>query len=164
MDVHPAHAAASEVVSVDELEGLVVAGGLCPRHFLEKTEHLGAPLQPAERQLTHDERVDENEPALQKGREPRVAFAQMIDPDRCVDENQRGVLPEGRARRRGARRRSLSEPPSAASLRALSRAIKASRPAWTIAVFSFRPVRLRALSRRSSSRISVVLICISMAV
>ena len=81
MDVHPAHAAADEVVAVDELDSLLVAGGLCARHFPEKAEHLGASLQPAERQLTEDERVDKNEPSVQKRREPRVASAQMIDPD-----------------------------------------------------------------------------------
>jgi IS5 family transposase len=87
----------------------------------------------------------------------------VIDPDGGIDQDQPDLVRRAaRARRRGGRRKPFSEPPRAASLRALSRAINASRPAWTIAVFSFRPVRLRALARRSSSRISVVLICISM--
>ncbi len=81
MDVDPADAAARKFVTVDELEDLVVVRGLRPRHLPEKTEDLGAPLEPAERQLTEDERVDENEPVAQEGFQPRVASAQMIDPD-----------------------------------------------------------------------------------
>ena len=54
------------------------------------------------------------------------------------------------------------EPPRAAKRRALSRAMRVSRPARTRAVFSLRPVRVRAFSMRASSRMRVVLICISM--
>jgi hypothetical protein len=163
MDIHQANAAARKLVAVDELEGLVMVRHLGSGHLPEKAEDLRASLQPAERQLTEDERVDENEPVAQKRLQPRVASAQMVDPDRRIDQDQRGALRVRRARRRGARRKAFSEPPRAARRRALSRAISASRPALTIAVFSLKPVRLRALSRRSSSRISVVLICMSMA-
>ena len=56
----------------------------------------------------------------------------------------------------------FSVPPSAASRRALSRAISASRPRRTRAVFSVTPVNCDARLRSSSSMLSVVLICISM--
>ena len=56
------------------------------------------------------------------------------------------------------------DPPSAASRRALSRAIKASRPLCTTAVFSERPLRRVASAINRSSMLSVVLICISMPV
>jgi len=162
MNVHPADTAAGELVTVDELEDLVIVRGRRPWHLPEKTKDLGTSLQSAECQLTQDEWMDENEPLAQKAFQPLVAAAQVIDPNRRVDEDQEGVLRVRRERRLGTPRSLFSEPPSAASLRALSRAIRASRPAWTIAVFSLRPVRLLALSKRASSRISVVLICISM--
>jgi hypothetical protein len=162
MDIDPADAAARKLVAVDELEGLVMIRRLRSRHLPKKAEDFRPSLQPTERQLTQDERVDENQPVAQESLKPRVASAQMVDPDRGIDQDQRCSLRVRRERRWGARRKPFSEPPRAASRRALSRAISASRPALTIAVFSLKPVRLRALSSRSSSRISVVLICISM--
>ncbi len=58
--------------------------------------------------------------------------------------------------------REFSEPPSSASLLALSRAIKASRPNLTKDVFSLTPVSLDAFLIMSSSMFNVVLICINM--
>src|SRR5271169_5747297 len=52
----------------------------------------------------------------------------------------------------------FSEPPSIASLLALSFAIKASRPDLTRAVFSLTPVSFAALSSNLSSMFNVVLI------
>jgi hypothetical protein len=163
MGIDPADTAAREPVAIHELQDLVMVRRFCSRHLRKQPEDLRPPLEPPERELTDDERVDENEPLAQKSGEPRVASTEMVDPYRRVDEDQREDLRTGRGRRLGTRRRAFSDPPRAASRRALSRAIRASRPAWTIAVFSLKPVRLRALSRRSSSKISVVLICISMA-
>jgi hypothetical protein len=90
-----------------------------------------------------------------------VVSAQMVYPNRCIDEDH---LADRRAvRRRGTARRRGSDPPSAANLRALSRAISARSPSCTSAVFSCTPVTPRAFATRSSSRISVVRICISVA-
>jgi len=59
-------------------------------------------------------------------------------------------------------RRSFSVPPSLARRLLLSRAIRASSPRRTSAVFSLRPVKRDAFSKISSSMFSVVLICINM--
>jgi hypothetical protein len=58
--------------------------------------------------------------------------------------------------------RSFAVPPSLASLLALSRAISASRPILTRAVFYLIPVNSEALPRILSSMLIVVLICIMM--
>jgi hypothetical protein len=55
-----------------------------------------------------------------------------------------------------------SLPPSAAKRRALSRAMRASKPALTTAVFSAMPLSRVASRSRVSSIFSVVLICINM--
>jgi hypothetical protein len=68
-----------------------------------------------------------------------------------------------RGRRRGIGRSVFSVPPREASLLALSRAMRASSPAWRTEVFSFSPLSRCASRRRSSSRFSVVRICMSMA-
>lgn len=72
-----------------------------------------------------------------------------------------------RALRRGGRRRGIrciagSVPPRAAKRRALSRAISASSPARTTAVFSSMPLSRVASFNNASSIFSVVLICIYM--
>jgi IS5 family transposase len=140
-----------------------VLGGFGPRQLAEKSEDLRPSAHSSESQLADDEWVSKNEPILEKPTETGISAPQVVDPDGRVDERQSAALRPDGGRRRRARRRPFSEPSSAASRRALSRATRASRPAWTIAVFSFRPVSLRALSSSSSSRISVVLICINMA-
>jgi hypothetical protein len=164
--VDPSDAAARESVPFDELQNFGMLCGVGLRQLREEPEDLGAPSQVAERQFADHERVKENEPVLEEGREPGVSTPQVIDPEGRVDQDQRLALGlrTGAGRRRRGSRRPFSVPPSAASRRALSRAMSASRPAWTIAVFSVRPVRLLAFARRESSRISVVLICISMVI
>jgi hypothetical protein len=59
-------------------------------------------------------------------------------------------------------RRLFSVPPSLASRLLLSRAIKASKPSRTKAVFSLTPVSRDALSNILPSMFSVVRICINM--
>src|SRR5438034_130305 len=79
--------------------------------------------------------------------------AQMIDPDGRIREDQREF-----ARRRGMRLSSGIAPPNAASLRALSRSMRALRASRSKAVFSATPVNSWAMRTRSSSRAMVVLI------
>jgi hypothetical protein len=86
-----------------------------------------------------------------------VPTPEMVYPDRSIDENH-----QDRVWRRRTRRSFGSEPPSFASRRALSTDIKASSPNRTNEVFSWTPVRLAALSRRTSSMFNVVLMHISM--
>jgi hypothetical protein len=163
VNVNPSDAATSQAMSFDKLKDLAVLGGFGPRQLAEEPEDLEPSPHSSERQLAEDERVHQDEPVLEKMLEAGVPASQVVDPDGRVDERQRFALRMRGARRRRAGRRPFSEQPSTARRRALSRATRASRPAWTIAVFSFRPVSLRAFSRSSSFRISVVLICINIA-
>ena len=64
--------------------------------------------------------------------------------------------------RRGMARSPFSDPPSLSSRLLLSRAIKASKPSRTRAVFSLTPTSLDAFSSILSSMFSVVLMCINM--
>jgi len=84
MDIHPADAAARQSVQLDELESFVVARGFRPRHFRQKAEDLGTLLEPAERQFTEYEGMNENQTVAQESPQPGVVFPQMIDPDRRV--------------------------------------------------------------------------------
>jgi hypothetical protein len=109
------------------------------------------------RQLAEDEGVAGDLSGIEASAQPRVAPPEVIDPNGGVDEHYRPA-----ARRRGTGRSPLSEAPRAARRRALSRAMSAARPAWTTAVFSFRPLRRRASLRSWSSRLIVVRIWPSM--
>jgi hypothetical protein len=164
VDVDPTDAACMKSVTFDESQHLLVRGGPGLRQIRETPEDLGAPPEVAERHFPENGGVAKDLSVEKKRRELLVSPPEVIDPDGRVDEDQRPAprLRAGAGRRRRGGRSVFSEPPSAASRRALSRAISASSPAWTIAVFSLRPVRFRAFSRRVSFRIRVVLICISM--
>jgi len=161
--IDPADTRSFEPVALDEFDRFPVRRDSDLRQLGEEAKDLGASPNSPKRQLADDERVDENEPILEEPAETPIPTPQVVDPDGRIDERQPAVLrPDGRRRLRGSRRL-FSVPPSAARRRALSRAMSAASPAWTVAVFSLRPVRPWAFSRRASSRISVVLICISMA-
>ena len=88
-----------------------------------------------------------------------VALAKMIDPNGRINNNHNYFLADLRL---GAAFNPFSDPPSLESRLLLSRAIKASRPSLTRAVFSEIPVRLEAFSIILSSIFSVVLMCIMM--
>jgi len=67
---------------------------------------------------------------------PRTAYTEVGDPNRCIHKNHRFAP----VRRLGTERNPGSAPPSAAKRRAASRAINASNPARTNAVFFRMPV------------------------
>jgi hypothetical protein len=92
-----------------------------------------------------------NQTLFKQKREGIIAFAEMIDPNRSVYENHDAE--RGRLRRTEDKRGSV--PPSMANRRALSRAIRASRPMRTNAVFSFSPVKAAAFRSISSSMFKV---------
>jgi hypothetical protein len=166
VNVDPADAASLEGVTFDELQRFLVRGSPGLLQLREKSEDLGTPPEVAKCHLAVNAGMPKDLSVEKKRRELFVPPPEMVDPDGCVDEDQRPAprleAGTGSRRRRRGGRSAFSEPPSAASRRALSRAMSASSPAWTIAVFSLMPVRLRAFSKRSSFRISVVLICIIM--
>src|SRR5262245_22274081 len=116
-------------------------------------------LQPAKCQLSYYERVRPDLPICEQQLQLTVDLAQMVDPDGAVDEDHLARRRGPVARRRRGTTALGSVPPKAASLLALSRAIKARSPACTMAVFSSRPDRRRAFSSSSASRMSVVRIC-----
>src|SRR6266566_3038742 len=98
--------------------------------------------------------------AMKKRDELELAVAQMLHPDRGIHKHQR-LARGARGRRRRIFRRRGSLPPRAASLLALSRATRASSPAWTTAVFSVIPLSCAACLSRSSLMFRVVCLCIS---
>ncbi|CAB5084234.1 hypothetical protein D3OALGA1CA_4138 [Olavius algarvensis associated proteobacterium Delta 3] len=88
-----------------------------------------------------------------------IPFAEMSNPNRGIYKHHNGRYPDLRL---GIGRKLSSDPPSLARRLALSRAIKASKPSRTKAVFSLTPVSFDAFSKIWSSMLSVVLICINM--
>jgi hypothetical protein len=88
----------------------------------------------------------------------KMAMPLQTEPVPGPGQNHRAAL----VRRLGIARSPGSAPARAAKRRAASRAIKASKPACTKAVFCRIPVSSRARSSTSPSIISVVLICTSM--
>ena len=110
------------------------------------------------RQLTDDERMRHHASFVEQLFELPIGPAEVIDPDRRIHQ-QRDYL-DGRRRRGAAARR--SEPPSAASRLALSRATSARSPSCTTAVFSRIPLSACARAINSASRTRVVRIHMSM--
>ena len=158
MGIHPADAGTGQVAPGHQREHLLVL-----RHRYRTAarrrwaQRLLSPPQAAQRQLPdHEGMRPPPHPASSRRRQTGVASRQVIDPNRGVDQHQ----PTGR-RRRGACSPGCV-PPRAASRRALSRAISASRPACTSAVFSSIPVRRRARPPGRRSRFSVVRMHMSM--
>ncbi len=109
-------------------------------------------------ELANDEGMREDLFLEEEIREAAVGHPPVVDPDGRIDEDH------ARGRRRGMRRTFLSVPPKVARRRELARATSASRPARTTAVFSRRPLSSVARSKSRSSILSVVRICISMAI
>jgi hypothetical protein len=95
--------------------------------------------------------MSQNLTSFEEGGELPVVCAQMIDPDRRIDQDH------GRA---GRRRRGVfnlgSVPPSRANRRALSRSISALSASRTRLDFSFTPVKAWAFATSSSSKEMVV--------
>src|SRR5271170_4022532 len=100
--------------------------------------------------------VGEHLPVLQAAAKLWVADPQVVDPNRGVDKDHRGVVC-----RLGTASSVGSLPASCDSRRALSRSISARRAWRTNALFSVVPVRRCASRTRSSSKAIVVLISTS---
>jgi len=158
VSVDPADPDAREAVSLDERDNLLMLDEGRSRQGLQETQDLGACRDAAASELPNHKLVTDDLSTLEGACKLPVAPAEMIDPDARVNQDHEAA--RDRRRRIGPNLRSV--PPSAASRRALSRAISASSPAWRRAVFSRIPLRRAARVRSSSFRLSVVLICISM--
>ncbi len=157
MGVDPADGFAVKPVVFDEDHGLLVRGELGLGQRIKKREDLFSLSDVSAGQFANDEFVPEDDSFIQNVGKVIVTLAEVIDPDGGVDKNH-----AAEDRLLVAFFSFFSVPPSAASLFALSRAMSASSPRRTNAVFSETPVSLSASSRRSSSMFSVVLICTSM--
>ncbi len=158
MRIDPADAQAPKLPIFNQSHHLPMRGRKRRGKSLEIAQNARSILQIATGQFTQDEGMHHDQGFAQKRSEPRTAFPEVRDPDRSINKDHR-VAPD---RRLGIERNRGSLPARAAKRRAASRAIRASRPACTNAVFFRIPVSCRARSKRSGSMISVVLICMSM--
>jgi len=156
VDVDPPYAESSQFIAIDELEHLVVLRHRRSGERRQERQDLRAIREPTAREFTDHERMAPHDVFLKSGGQSRVAAAEVIDPDRGVDQYQ------GAGRRRATDSSPGWVPPSAARRRAFSRAINASRPACTTAVFPLRPLSRCASRTNSSSRFNVVLIHMNM--
>lgn len=123
MYVDQADAVRHQPVLLDQRQNLIVSSARSCREPLEKTNDFSSIPKVATRQLTDDEWMNEHTLLFEQLDEDWVDLPQMIDPDRCIDEDQR---PAGF--RRGMADRSGSVPPSRARRRALSLDMSARRP------------------------------------
>jgi len=147
-------AAAVKALLVDEGENFFMRGLAGPRQSGEEFQDLMPPGKGSAGEFTDHEWMAHHVAGFQPDRQLAVTLPQMVDPDRCIDEDHFGFLQPGL--RRGATRALRSEPPSTASFFAASRAISASRPIRTSSVFLRMPVRREAVEIALSSMLRVV--------
>jgi hypothetical protein len=122
-------------MGLDKREGLDVRCDGRERKITEKSKYFAAIREVAAGKLSQNEWVHEYLGIFQHARELRDAFSEMVYPNGSVNQDHARF-----GRRRGTERSLTSLPPSLASRRALSRAIKACRPACMSAVRPFTPV------------------------
>src|SRR5215469_18633049 len=122
-------------LAIDELQHFSVRGAVHLRQPPQHAQNLLTPPQMAECQLTQHKRVPKHLAVAEQLREYRAGQAQMLDPDRCVDEDHAGF-----GRRRGIFLSPGSLPPSRASRRAASRSTNALSASRMRADFSRIPV------------------------
>jgi hypothetical protein len=152
MNIDVTYSLAVKLVALDVAKHFISFGYCCRRQLLEQFQNQCAIRQASAGNFAHYERVHDYFVAFKQSREPRISPAQMVDPYRCVDENQDLIL----CRRRGATFRLGWLPPSLASRLALSRSMRALRPSCSNVERSSEPVNLMALAIRLSSRFTVV--------
>jgi hypothetical protein len=157
MDVDVTESRAHQAVLLDELQDLLVFCLSGQGKKLQVREDFKPVFEIAAGQFADNERVAQHLPILQQPFQVRDAFPEMADPDRSVYQNH---IYRTATLRLGTAFKCLSVPPSFASRRALSLAIRASSPSFTNVVFSLMPVNSDALSSNPSSMFNVVLIAL----
>jgi hypothetical protein len=135
----------------DEMQYLLVRGDDGLWHALQSVRDMTAWFQMAQRKFTNYKGMYQDLTSIKQLSESGVAPAQMIDPNRGVDQNHLG----GARRRLGATNRGWL-PPKRAMRRAASRSMSALSASRTKADFSFTPVKACALFISSSSSAKVV--------
>ena len=158
MGVYPAQATPVEVMSFQKTQDFLLSCNSSLGQGSQVVENLIAVAKRPAGQFPHNEGMAEYLIAFQQRPQALGAPPKMFYPHRGVHQNH-AEPPE---RRLGTVRRRRSVPPSAASRRALSREINASRPSRTSLVFCVTPVSSAARRRTTSSIFRVVRICISM--
>ena len=153
MGIHPADTPSVQSMPFHEIKDLGMLRLGRRRKLVQQLENLAPVPQGSACQFGDDERMDHDVAVLEQAGQPWAAHAEVLDPDRRVDEDHatRPVLRRLVGLSRG------SEPPSFASLRALSLSINASSPMWMRAVFRETPVSFAALRSSSSWMFNVVL-------
>ena len=154
VDVGPTKATAEQAVPLDALERFLLRREHGLGQISQELKDGGPVTQVPARELSGDVGMPKHLAGRQRAGEFAGTRPEVTDPLRGVGKNHERRPP---ARRRRGCLSWRSEPPSAASRRAASRAMSASRPACTRAVFSEILVNSEALSTRSSRRMSVVL-------
>ena len=154
MSIDQSDAAAMKVPLFNEDEDFFMRGLAGPRQSGEEFEDLVPPGKGSAGEFSNHQRVADNVAGFQPDRQLAVAPPQMVDPDRCIDEDHCDFLQPGL--RRGATLALRSEPPRTASFLADSRAINASSPIRTSSVFLQTPVRREAVEIALSSILRVV--------
>jgi hypothetical protein len=157
MNINETEARTGQAVPFDEREELVIVNRRNRGKLGEKGQNLLPVFQMTARKLSDNERMAHHVSVLEESRESRIPAVQMVHPDRCVHQDH-----DPPCRRRWIGPSFFSVPPSAASLRLLSRAMMDSRPRRTKDVFSLIPVRREARANSASSIFSVVLMHINM--
>jgi hypothetical protein len=152
MRINPPDPPAVQPLPLDNAQNFLVLCGLRFGQRLKERQDLLPIAQSSARQLTYDERMGEHVSVRQERLQLAVSYAQVVDPDGGIDEDHTAW--PGRRRRPALNRGSV--PPSFANRRALSRAINASRPMRTRAVFLETPVNRVARRRRIGSMFKVV--------
>ena len=132
MGVHPPYSTSPKAPLLDEPENFVVSGGNGARQRVEIAQHTRAISQISARKLPYDERVHKHDTLVEEFSKQGLAFPQVRDPEGGIGKNRHLA---GR-RRRGMGRSFGCVPPRAARRLPASRAISASKPARTKAVFS----------------------------
>ena len=144
---------------IDEMQDFSLAGRGSLRKRLKQREKDRPVVQLPAGQFSHDQWMAGNLRFTQERPQSSIPCVKERHPYWRIDKDHGyGFL----GCRRGTDSRLFSVPSSSASLLLLSRAIRASRPSLTRAVFWLIPVKVDAWFSRESSILSVVLICYNM--
>jgi hypothetical protein len=159
VSINPPESATVQPLGFDKMEDLIVFRDRGLWKLVQEIEDLLPVPEVTARQFPDHEWMAEHFPVVEERSQAGVAPAQVLDPHGGINEDHAALA----ERRRRMGRIPFSVPPRSARRRALSRAMRASRPRRIREVFSLTPVRREARWRRESSTFSVVLICIKMA-
>ena len=87
MRIDPTDPSPPELAFTHQIQSFFVGCGSCLRQILEIPQNIRAVFQVAAREFAEDERVHQNRCFVEKRRELRLAFTEMFNPDRTVDEH-----------------------------------------------------------------------------